>query len=118
MNAKENLYLEYLWISTLDGRPGQLQRKVGLLRSQEYLDLKIGERLGIWAYKHAHRLEQRDPNSTSGIWGLSLFRSQRMYGNIPESLHPDDADFEDATDEMKSKAKSFRILCYQRITEP
>jgi esterase/lipase superfamily enzyme/GNAT superfamily N-acetyltransferase len=112
-----DLTLDYFWSCPIHSRPTQKLRNVGLKTSPR-IEKHIGaDRLGIWAYKNAHRLEQRDPNDTSGIWSISMWRAYRLYGNLPRSMHADADRFEMVSTEMWKAAKEFRLLLYRRIVD-
>ena len=111
------LRLDYLWTCPLGERPGAARRNVKLHYAQEFWNKSPDDRVGIWGYKNAHRLEQRDPNCNEGIWGISQNRCLKMYGNLFTSEHADDDHFDINDTSQFVKAKPLRQLCYRRVTD-
>lgn len=117
MKSKRDLTLAYYWSCPIHSRPTTKLRNVGLNVSPNLDSVLCNDGLGNWAYKNAHKLEQRDPNDTSGIWSISMWRAYRMYGNLPNSLHRDLDRFETVSDDMWQIARQFRLLIYRRVVD-
>ncbi|TWT78802.1 hypothetical protein CA13_01990 [Planctomycetes bacterium CA13] len=66
-------------------------------------------------YQHAHMLEQRSPDSISGVWGISHWRSERMFGNVTRDLHPTGKPYAEVEEAVWKEARWFRLLSYHRI---
>lgn len=111
------LRLDYLWSCTLGERPGALRRNVKLHQAPEFFKKNLDDRIGIWGYKNAHRLEQREPNCGEGIWGISHYRCLKMYGNLFSSEHDDDDHFDVNHSSQFERAKPLRHLCYRRVVD-
>lgn len=111
---EQQIHLQYLWQSPFGKKPGERIRNVRLrVPGQAFQFGSPDELFSDLPYRVAHALEQRDPNSVSGVWGISHWRAERMCGNVTQSVY-----FGPNTDVQESvweKAKSFRLLCYYRV---
>jgi esterase/lipase superfamily enzyme/GNAT superfamily N-acetyltransferase len=114
---EQQVRLQYLWQCPLGERPKKRKRNVRLNPGPTLFEFGNPEdHFSHLPYKIAHRLEQRDPDSISGIWGISHWRAERMFGNVTVELCPNELPYKDVTDDIWEKARSFRKLCYYRIT--
>ena len=114
---EQQIHLQYLWQSLLGNTPTDRKRNVRLVVGPMPYSLdEIEGHFSNLPYRNAHRLENRDPDSISGAWGISFWRSERMYGNVPLKYIKDVLPFADVTPELWKNARAFRKLCYYRVT--
>jgi esterase/lipase superfamily enzyme len=116
---QQQFRLQYLWQCRLGEQPRSRERNVRLTIDTALRKLRNPyDHFSSLPYRTAHYLEKRDPNSVSGIWGISHWRAERMFGNVPSELFSIETRYEDISDEIWKKARGFRKLCYYRITTP
>ncbi|MDM4018504.1 GNAT family N-acetyltransferase [Roseiconus lacunae] len=116
---ERQIHLHYLWECELGGTPPTRERDVRLgVGDMPYALDEIQGHFSNLPYRNAHRLEGRHPDSVSGAWGISFWRSEKMYGNVPRQYLDDNTKFEDVSSETWRNARAFRKLCYYRVTKP